>query len=49
MSLSAGHAHLLLQGYRQLNAGCWVSSTHKHTGPDPLFLEPEDCKSDRSF
>jgi len=43
MSLSAGLAHLSLEGCRQLNADVGSQVTHKHTSPDPLFLEPEDC------
>jgi len=39
MRFWADLAHLSLQGYRQLDAGCWISS-YKQMGPDPLFLEP---------
>ena len=42
MSLSACLAHLSLQGYGRLTAGFGSQVTHRHTSPDPLFLEPED-------
>ena len=49
MRLSAGLTHILLQVCWQLSlmqdAGCWISS-NTQTGPDPLFLEPEDCNKE---
>jgi hypothetical protein len=38
MRLASDLAHISLQDYRQLDAGCWVSS-YKQTNPDSLFKE----------
>ena len=37
MRLPLGLAHLLLEGYRQLDAGCLGVVTNKQTGLDPYF------------
>jgi hypothetical protein len=50
MCLSGGLALLSLQGYRQPNAGCWVSSNKQTVGSWPLIFRTRRLqKRDHSF